>query len=274
MARGKRAPLSDALASGLAIDELALMVAQDVRADASVDAARAFFDRAASKLEESGAALLKPRTQAAMLSEHIFLEHQFRGNETDYYDPRNSDLTAVVERRLGIPLTLGIVMVAIGRRAGLTVRGVGFPGHFLVRVGEGEGVLVDPFADGREVDPTRLDQLSHRHLGAPKRVLEEHLASVDERSMLVRMLINLKHAHERNHAHAIALVACDRLVDLTGAIEFRRDRGMHALAMGAGLAAVADLEAYLAETPSPQDEAEVKRMIAQAKRGTENARLS
>jgi regulator of sirC expression with transglutaminase-like and TPR domain len=146
--RGKRVRLSEALASGLAIDELALIVAQDVRADASVDAARAFFDRAASKLEESGAALLKPRTQAAMLSEHVFLEHQFRGNETDYYDPRNSDLTSVVERRLGIPLTLGIVMVAIGRRAGLTVRGVGFPGHFLVRVGEGEGVLVDPFADG------------------------------------------------------------------------------------------------------------------------------
>lgn len=266
--------LSEALARGAAIDELALMVARDIRPDAPVDAARAFFDRAAHPLIETEARLLRPETQAPLLAEQVFLEQQFRGNETDYYDPRNSDLTAVVERRLGIPLTLGIVMIAIGRRAGLVVRGVGFPGHFLVRVGEGEGVLLDPFADGREVDPTRLDLLSSRHLGGPKRVMSEHLASVDERSMLVRMLINLKHAHERRSAHAIALVACDRLVDLTGTVEFRRDRGMHALAMGAGLAAVADLEAYLAETPTPPDEAEVRRAILRARRGTENARLS
>lgn len=272
--RPKTVLLSDALRGGASIDELALIVSRDVRSDASVQGARAFFDRAAAPLVDAGAALLKPSTQASLLAEHVFLEHQFRGNETDYYDPRNSDLTAVVERRLGIPLTLGVVMIAIGRRAGLTVRGVGFPGHFLVRIGEGEGVLVDPFVDGRLVDPSALDQLSQRHLGGPKRVMTEHLASVDERSMLVRMLINLKHAHERRSAHAIALVACDRLVDLTGAVEFRRDRGMHALAMGAGLAAVADLEAYLAESPTPPDEREVRHAILRARRGAETARLS
>lgn len=274
MARNTSVRLSEALAGGLAIDELALLVARDVRADAPVEKTRAFFDQAALALSEAGAMLMRPATQGALLAEHVFLEHQFRGNETDYYDPRNSDLTEVVERRLGIPLTLGIVMIAIGRRAGLVVRGVGFPGHFLVRVGEGEGVLLDPFADGREVDAARLEQLSARHLGGARRVQDEHLASVDERSMLVRMLINLKLAHERQSAHAIALVACDRLVDLTGAVEFRRDRGMHALAMGAGLVAAADLEAYLAETPSPPDEAEVRRAIARARRGSEAARLS
>lgn len=274
MVRRPTVLLSEALASGLAIDELALMVARDVRPDATLDAARSFFARAAHPLIENEVRVLAPSVQAGLLAEQVFLEHQFRGNETDYYDPRNSDLTAVVERRLGVPLTLGIVMIAIGRRAGMTVRGVGFPGHFLVRVGEGEGVLVDPFDDGKEVDASRLDQLSQRHLGGPKRVMREHLAPVDERSMLVRMLINLKHAHERRSAHAIALLACDRLVDLTGAVEFRRDRGMHALAMGAGLAAVADLEAYLAESPSPPDEADVRRAILRARRGAETARLS
>lgn len=272
--RPKTVLLSEALGAGLAIDELALIIAKDTRAEATVEGARRFFDRAAHALIENDARVLRPATQAALLSEQVFLEHQFRGNETDYYDPRNSDLTAVVERRLGIPLTLGIVMIAIGRRAGMSVRGVGFPGHFLIRVGEADGVLVDPFADGREVDPSRLDQLSSRHLGGPKRVMDEHLAAVDERSMVVRLLINLKHAHERRNAHAIALVACDRLVDVTGAVEFRRDRGMHALAMGAGLAAVADLEAYLAESPKPPDEREVRRAILQARRGSELARLS
>jgi regulator of sirC expression with transglutaminase-like and TPR domain len=271
----KQQRLSEALANGMAIDELALFVAKDIRPDAPVDRTRAFFDGAARPLHTSDVTLLKPSTQAAMLAEQVFLEHQFRGNETDYYDPRNSDLTEVVDRRVGIPITLAVVMIAIGRRAGMHVRGVGFPGHFLVRVGAGtDAVLVDPFSDGREVDAGRLDQLSARHLGGPRRVLAEHLASVDERSMLVRMLINLKHAHERHNAHAIALVACDRLVDLTGAVEFRRDRGVHALALGAGLAAASDLEAYLAETPSPPDAEEVQRLIVRARRGADTARLS
>ena len=275
MSRSKPQPLSEALASGMAIDELALLVARDIRPDASTDRARAFFDSAARPLHASDVTLLKPTTQAALLSEQVFLEHQFRGNETDYYDPRNSDLTEVVERRVGIPITLAIVMIAVGRRAGMHVRGVGFPGHFLLRIGAGsDAVMIDPFSDGREVDPSRLDQLSARHLGGPRRVLPEHLASVDERSMLVRVLINLKHAHERQNAHAIALVACDRLVDLTGAVEFRRDRGMHALAMGAGLAAASDLEAYLAETPSPPDALEIHQAIARARRGSDSALLS
>lgn len=275
MSRRTSTKLSDALGAGLPVDELGLMIARDIRPDAPVDRVRAFLDRAAEPLLASDVALLRPATQAAMLADEVFLEHGFHGNESEYYDPRNSDLTEVVERRLGIPITLAVVMMGIARRAGIEVRGVGFPGHFLVRVGQGpDAVLCDPFAEGRALDASRLDQLSARFLGGPRRVLPEHLAAVDERSMLVRMLINLKHAHERRNAHAIALVACDRLVDLTSAVEFRRDRGMHALALGAGLAAIADLEAYLAESPSPPDAAEVQAAIARAKRGAVSIRPS
>jgi regulator of sirC expression with transglutaminase-like and TPR domain len=131
-------------------------------------------------------------------------------------------------------------------------------------------VLVDPFADGRDIDASHLDRLSARFLGGPGRVVREHLAPVDARSMIVRLLVNLKHAHERRSAHAPALVACDRLVDLTNAVEFRRDRGMHALALGAGRAAIADLEAYLAESSGPPDQVEVERAIARARRGSES----
>jgi regulator of sirC expression with transglutaminase-like and TPR domain len=264
-----------ALEGGAPIDELALMVSRDIRSAAPVERSRSFFDAAALPLVEAGARFLKPATQASLLREQVFLEHSFRGNEEDYYDPRNSDLTEVVERRLGIPITLATVMIAVGRRAGIEVHGVGFPGHFLVQVGgEPEHVLMDPFVDGREIDATHLDQLSTRFLGGPGRVLREHLAPIDARSMLVRLLVNLKHAEERRSAHAVALVACDRLVDLTGAVEFRRDRGMHALALGAGRAAIADLEAYLAESQGPPDQAEVERAIARARRGSVNIRPS
>jgi regulator of sirC expression with transglutaminase-like and TPR domain len=271
----KNVSLRVAVEGGVPIDELALMVSRDIRPVAPLERCRAFFDAAARPLLDCDVTLLKPSTQAAMLREQVFLEHAFRGNEEDYYDPRNSDLSEVVERRLGIPITLATVMIAVGRRAGMDVSGVGFPGHFLVQVGgESDHVLVDPFVDGREIDTTHLDQLSTRFLGGPGRVVREHLAPVDARSMLVRLLVNLKHAHERRSAHAVALVACDRLVDLTGAVEFRRDRGMHALALGAGLAALADLEAYLAESQGPPDQAEVERAILRARRGSENVRPS
>ncbi len=275
MVRPPPIKLSDALAAGLTIDELSLLVARDLRPDAPVERTRQRLDEISAPLRERDASVLRPSTQAALLAEQIFLEHQFRANETDYYDPRNSDLTEVVERRLGIPLTLAVVMIAVGRRAGLHVRGVGFPGHFLVRVGAGEdGVLVDPFDDGRELLPSRLAQLAQRHLGGPSRMVPEHVAVVDERSMLVRMLLNLKLAHERQKAHAPAMVACDRLVDLTDTLEFRRDRGLHALALGAELAAISDLEAYLADTPSPPDESEIRRAIQRARRGAFSTRLS
>lgn len=264
-----------ALEGGVPIDELALMISRDIRRAPPIDRCRALFDAAAVPLVEADVTVLKPSTQASLLREQVFLELGFRGNEEDYYDPRNSDLTEVVDRRLGIPITLATVMIAVGRRAGMQVHGVGFPGHFLVQVGgEADHVLVDPFADGQEIDTTHLDQLSTRFLGGPGRVLPEHLLAVDARSMLVRLLVNLKHAEERRSAHAIALVACDRLVDLTGAVEFRRDRGMHALALGAGRAAIADLEAYLADSSGPPDQAEVERAIARARRGSENVRPS
>ncbi len=275
MAVPPKPTLKLALEGGAPIDELALMISRDIRSAAPVDRCRAVFDAAAAPLVEAGASFLKPSTQAALLREQVFLELGFRGNEEDYYDPRNSDLTEVVERRLGIPITLATVVIAVGRRAGIDVRGIGFPGHFLVQVGSGtERVLVDPFADGREIEGSQLDQLSTRFLGGPGRVLEEHLVPVDARSMLVRLLVNLKHARERRSEHAIALVACDRLVDLTGAVEFRRDRGMHALALGAGLAAIADLEAYLAESHGPPDQHEIERAIARARRSMETARPS
>jgi regulator of sirC expression with transglutaminase-like and TPR domain len=271
----KNVSLRLALEAGVPIDELALMVSRDIRTAAPIERCRAVFDAAARPLLESDVTLLKASTQADLLREQVFLELGFRGNEEDYYDPRNSDLTEVVERRLGIPITLAIVMMAVGRRAGMEVHGVGFPGHFLVQIGSpASHVLVDPFVDGREIDVTHLDQLSTRFLGGPGRVLREHLAPVDARSMLVRLLVNLKHAEERRSAHAIALVACDRLVDLTGAVEFRRDRGMHALALGAGRAAIADLEAYLAESSGPPDQAEVERAIARARAGSEIVRPS
>src|SRR3989441_5604549 len=92
-----------------------------------------------------------PEAAAAELAGYLFRECGFRGNREEYYDPRNSYLNDVLERRLGIPITLSVVLIETGARLGLPIEGVGFPGHFLVRLaGSRRPLLLDPFFGGRE----------------------------------------------------------------------------------------------------------------------------
>ncbi len=202
------------------------------------------------------------------MAAHLYEGLGFHGNEQDYFDPKNSYLDEVIARRTGIPLTLAILLVAVGRRAGVEVEGIGFPGHFLARVGGPSGVLVDPFFGGRVLDDASLKRLASRMLGSSARLSPSHLEPVGLRPLAVRMLLNLKHAHERRRDHARAMLACDRLVDLTGSIAFRRDRGLHALALGASEAAAEDLAAYLEERGDrAEDAAAVKRALERATKG-------
>ncbi len=243
----------------------ALMIARDAKPELSVDTELARIDALVEELGELDPSA-PPREQARALTSHLFERLGFHGNEDDYFDPKNSYLDDVLSRRTGIPLTLTVVLAAVGRRAGVQVEGIGFPGHFLARVGGPEGVLVDPFFGGRILDEAGVRRLASRMLGSSSRLMPEHLEPVGLRSTVVRMLINLKHAHERRGDHPRALVVCDRLVDLTSSLAFRRDRGLHSLALGAHAAAIADLEAYLeARGQDAQDAGSVRRALERAR---------
>ncbi|MFO0604584.1 MAG: transglutaminase-like domain-containing protein [Polyangiales bacterium] len=247
------------------VEEAALLIAQDFAPGLDPAATRAALDALAAPVAPRLARAADDREAAALLGTWLFDEQGFRGNEDDYYDPRNSHLHEVVARRTGIPITLAVVMIAVGRRAGVRVEGIGFPGHFLARVfgpGAGGGALVDPFFRGREVTPAALDALARRALGDPARLRPEHLAPADARAVAVRMLGNLRGVHEARGDHAGALVACDRLVDLTGSPEARRDRARHLLALGAHEAAADDLDAWLRARPDAPDAGEVRRSVA------------
>jgi regulator of sirC expression with transglutaminase-like and TPR domain len=244
----------------------ALLIARDARPELDVDRELARIDELAAPL---GA--LDPRSparaQAQALSAHLSENLGFHGNESDYFDPKNSYLDEVITRRTGIPITLAVLSMAIGRRAGIQVEGIGFPGHFLARVGGPEGVLIDPFFGGRVIDDAAVRRLAARMLGSAERLTPAHLEPVGLRPLVVRMLLNLKQAHERLGDHARCLVVCDRLVDLTGAPAFRRDRGLHALALGARAAAAEDLAAYLAGPGGhAEDAAMVRDALERAKR--------
>lgn len=245
----------------------ALLIARDARPDLDVRHELARIDALAAPL-----GTLDPnapaREQARAIASHLYERLGFHGNEDEYFDPRNSYLDEVLSRRTGIPLTLAILISAVGRRARVQVEGIGFPGHFLVRIGGPAGVLVDPFFGGRVLDEASLQRLAARVLGPGARVLPSHLEPVGLRPLVVRMLLNLKHAHERRRDHARSLLVCDRLVDLTDSVSFRRDRGLHALALGAHRAAVEDLEAYLgAGGAGAEDAAAVQHALERARRG-------
>jgi regulator of sirC expression with transglutaminase-like and TPR domain len=143
--------------------------------------------------------------------------------------------------------------MALGERAGMDVEGVGFPGHFLVRVGGPDGVYQDPFNGGVLLDGQGLSSLAAEFLGAEMALHPSYLDPVDAHTITIRMLANLKNAHRRRGDYARAMLACDHLVELTQAPEHRRDRGLLAHALRTYGAASEDLAAYLEARPDAKD---------------------
>jgi regulator of sirC expression with transglutaminase-like and TPR domain len=126
-----------------------------------------------------------------LLARHLFTDLGFAGNEVDYVDPRNSYLDEVLRRRVGIPITLSVLMLEVGRRRGLMLEGVGMPGHFLVRADD--GAFYDPFHGGLRLDEEGCRLVFEATRGAVP-FLAEYLAPVGPRAILARMLANLVHS--------------------------------------------------------------------------------
>lgn len=248
------------------VEHAALLIARDAYPDLDLARWKHALDVLALPLAARLAGVRTPAAQAEALAAYVYGELGFRGNDADYHDPRNSYLNDLMERRLGLPITLAVLLAALGRRVGIQVDGIGFPGHFLARIGGESGVIVDPFRGGRILDPSAQAQLAEMALGDAQSLRPEHLAPTSTLAIAVRMLLNLKHAHELRGDRASALVVTNRLVNLANSPEHRRDRGKHALALGAHRAAAADLARYLAERPEARDVAEVRNLLARAAR--------
>ncbi|MEM9192592.1 MAG: transglutaminase-like domain-containing protein [Myxococcota bacterium] len=262
-------PLPELTDRNAPIEELALALARDVHPRLHPAEARETLDQLAVTL--AGLDTARPLTQARALTTHLFGRGGFAGNEADYYDPRNSCLDWVLAARRGIPITLAVVLMAVARRVGIRTEGIGFPGHFLARVG-GE-VLIDPFAGG-VVGEAGFERLVRRFLGDRSALSESHVQPVDSQAIIVRMVLNLRHALIRKGDHGGALLACDRLVDLTHDIAYRRDRGLLALKLGSPSAAAADLQAYLKARPTAKDIPQVQAALRRAEAATNPTHFS
>ena len=138
------------------------------------------------------------RSALACVIRYLYEELGFHGNVQDYYDPRNSFLNEVIDRRTGIPISLALILTEICRRVGIEARGVSFPGHFLVRVEvDGDPVFIDPF-DGRMLDRRQLAELHQRATGEEGPIDPRVLAPATKRQVLARILNNLRNIYERS----------------------------------------------------------------------------
>jgi len=198
----------------------------------------------------------------------LFVEEGFRGDTEEYFDPRNSFLNEVLDRKRGIPITLSVIYMEVAARLGYAMRGVGFPGHFIVRhATEGRDILIDPFHGGEILMPEDCRWRLKAVFGAEVPFDTRYLDSVGKRQILTRMLENLKAIYMKGDDHGRALRVIDRLLALspddTGLL---RDRGYSNLNLCRFERAVNDLEAYLRSWPAANDANAVRRQITSIRR--------
>lgn len=173
-----------------ALDEAALAIAAGAAPERDPRAGLAELDRLAAGV-----------TDLDGLVDRLFVDEGYTGNTEDYYDPRNSLLFDVLERRTGIPITLAVVTIEVGRRAGIALEGVGMPGHFLVRVPDTQRYL-DVFDGGRRLDQAGCEILFRESTGAGSATFGPNLLPrVSTRQLLARMLENLRGVYRSKSDH-------------------------------------------------------------------------
>lgn len=269
---------------GVALDEFAQLIARD---DARIDLARACLmiaqdaypeldverylgdiERMAIRLRASLPPKVTPEERVVALNKFLYEDQGFWGNADDYYDPRNSYLNEVIDRKTGIPITLSILYMEVGRRVGLPLEGVSFPGHFLVRVRLRGGMLVlDPFTGGTPLAEPELRARLQRVIPAgvignvlvAELPLEQFLEPASKRQILSRVLRNLKAIYRETDKPERLLEVLNRMLLVSpDANAERRDRGYVYQRLECWRAALEDLSAYVEREPDAPDLDEVR----------------
>ena len=233
----------------------ALLIAAEADPNVDIDHEMHTLDSWAAQLR----AQLDPNwnnlQKLARLRNFVYEELRFRGDHRDYYSPSNSLLHQVMGRRLGIPLTLSIIFMELGWRVGMPLEGVGFPGHFLVRLaGEPLDLLLDPYQRGTSVHEEDCRQMLHDLTDGKLELSDEHLLSVSKRDMIARLLMNLKGAYLRVQDDENALAAVDRILVLKpDDLDEVRDRGLLLYRLQRFVPALEALTRYLEAHPDAPD---------------------
>jgi regulator of sirC expression with transglutaminase-like and TPR domain len=264
--RERFAQLVSGSEDALDLAEAALLIAQEEHPQLDVSAYLHRLEELAAAVRARLSESPSPSDIVLNLNIHLFREEGFRGNTSAYYDPANSFLNEVLDRKTGIPITLSVVYIEVGRRLGLPLVGVGFPGHFLVKYTGPEGdVVLDPFLGGLTLDHQQLAHKLQTMYGEQNPFLAQIpqlLAPASKKDILVRMLRNLKGVYLQKNDFPRALSVIERILlvepDVPAEI---RDRGSVHQRLGHLQAALRDFQRYVTLAPRAEDAEAVRVML-------------
>jgi len=247
----------------------ALLVAAGEYTDLDIQRELGHLDGLASAAKRRLTGERDALADANSLSRYLFDEVGFRGNRDAYYEPQNSYLNDVLARRLGLPLTLSLLYIEVGKRLGLGFEGVGMPGHYLVRHCEETRLCIDPFNGGVLLSEDECAARLRETMGRTDLVWDpNYLRPIGNRDTLVRMLRNIKQAYLRLDDAMRMIRTIDYLLALQPSLaEERRDRGLLRYRLGDHAAALDDLSAYLRDAPDNQDAPAVANLVERMRRG-------
>ena len=244
----------------------ALLIARDEYPDLPIGRYLAQLDEIADEVRRRLGDDADPARVVRAINQYLFAEKSFTGNVQNYTDPRNSYLNDVLERRLGIPITLSVIYLEVGWRLGVRLEGVSFPGHFVVKFPHHGGeVVIDPFFQGISLSESQLLERVSRVVGDPRStraLLPRLLCGVGKKEILARILRNLKGIFIESERFDRALTVCEKICALSPqAAEELRDRGWLYERLECFRPAVADYTHYLHLMPDATDAPEIRERI-------------
>jgi len=244
--------------------EAALYLAQEAYPEMSVKAYLDRIDDMATTVKAELGLELDPVRIVQEINTHLFDTLGFRGNREQYYDPRNSFLNDVIDRGLGIPITLSVIYIEVGRLVGLPIAGVGMPGHFIVQyTAQPKPFWIDPFERGSMMTREACIERLHHLYGDKLEWRDAFLAPISDHDILRRMLNNLKQNYVRlsNYPRLLSTIECILLLSPEMPTEIR-DRGIVQSQLGHRQAALHDLQRYLECAQEAPDAAVISQYIA------------
>ncbi|MGY8776716.1 MAG: SirB1 family protein, partial [Longimicrobiales bacterium] len=246
-----------------------LLVAKEEYPQLSVDLYLARLDQVAEEVKDRLANETASLIVLGEVIDTLYTRRKLSGNREAYYDPRNSFLNDVLDRGVGIPLTLGIVILEVSWRLGLPLEGVKFPGHFLIRyTGSEVRLLIDPFDGGRIRFEDDAQQLLDQGYGGMVSMREAFLRPSTKRDMLVRLLTNLKGIYTKIGDDRRSLAVVERLLMIMPTAPLvSRSRGMLLAKLGRHEEAARQLEAYLRVSPTADDTYNVQKLVRELRGG-------
>lgn len=242
----------------------ALYIAQEEYSQLDIEEYLNALDTMAVELEERLPLEKYPLKIIQCINQYFYHDLNFKGNSQNYYDPRNSFLNDVIDRKTGIPITLALTYIEIARRIDFPMVGIGMPGHFLIRPDISEiEIFVDAFNNGEVMFPQdcqeRLNQIYQQNIT----LQPEFLAPVTKKQFLARILSNLKYIYLQQKQFEKAITSVERILLLfPGAALELRDRGLLSYQLGRFNQAAEDLQAYLLRVPEAQDASTIKHLLA------------